>query len=95
MGHDILQPMEYKLTQNYPNPFNPTTRIAYSLPVDGFVSLKVFNVLGKEVSTLVNENKKAGKYEIMFDGSKLASGIYIGKMISAHYSSSIKMIIMK
>ncbi|MDR3666546.1 MAG: T9SS type A sorting domain-containing protein [Ignavibacteriaceae bacterium] len=93
--HDLSQPVEYKLSQNYPNPFNPSTRITYSLPNDGFVSLRVFNVLGKEVASLVNENKKAGNYEIMFDGSKLASGVYIGKMISANYTSSIKMIIMK
>jgi hypothetical protein len=92
---DLSQPTAYKLSQNYPNPFNPSTRIAYSLPNDGFVSLKVFNALGKEVATLVSENKKAGTYEIMFDGSKLASGIYFGKMISAGYTSSIKMIIMK
>jgi hypothetical protein len=95
MGHDQSQPTEYKLSQNYPNPFNPSTRIAYSLPNDGFVSLKVYNTLGKEVSTLVSENKKAGSYEVMFDGSRLASGVYVGKMISAKYTSSIKMIIMK
>jgi hypothetical protein len=88
-------PIEYKLSQNYPNPFNPATRIAYSLPVDGLVSLKVYDALGKEVSTLVNENKKAGSYEVMFDGSRLASGVYISKMISANYTSTIKMIIMK
>ena len=95
IGHGLSQPTEYKLFQNYPNPFNPATRITYSLPMDGLVSLKVFDILGKEVTTLVNENKKAGSYEIMFDGSRLASGVYIGKMISAHYTSSIKMIIMK
>jgi len=89
------QPADYKLSQNYPNPFNPSTRIAYSLPVDGLVILKVFDALGKEVTTLVNENKKAGSYEVMFDGSRLASGVYFSKMISARYSSFIKMIIMK
>jgi hypothetical protein len=92
---DLSLPTVYKLSQNYPNPFNPSTRIAYSLPNDGFVSLKVFNALGKEVSSLVGENKKAGSYEVMFDGSKLSSGIYFVKMISAGYTSSIKMIIMK
>lgn len=94
-GHDLSQPTEYKLSQNYPNPFNPSTRITYSLPFDGLVTLKVFDILGKEVTTLVNENKKAGSYAIMFDGNRLASGVYIGKMTSAHYTSSIKMIIMK
>jgi hypothetical protein len=90
----LVQP-KYQLSQNYPNPFNPTTTISYSLPVDGFVSLKVYNVLGKEVSALVNENKKAGSYVVIFDGSRLASGVYIGKMNAGSYISSIKMIIIK
>jgi hypothetical protein len=94
-GSALSQSTKYDLSQNYPNPFNPVTTITYSLPFDGLVSLKVFDVLGKEVTTLVNENKKAGRYVVMFDGSRLASGVYIGKMISAHYTSSIKMIIMK
>jgi hypothetical protein len=88
-------PKDYNLSQNYPNPFNPATKIAYSIPTDGFVTLKVFDALGREVASLLNENKKAGSYEVVFDGSQLASGIYICKMSSANYTSSIKMIIVK
>lgn len=86
---------KYELKQNFPNPFNPQTKIAYNLPVDGFVTLKVFDALGREAASLVNENKKAGSYEVMFNGSRLASGVYICKMSCATYSSSIKMLIMK
>ena len=96
---NIESPVNYALKQNYPNPFNPQTKIEYNLPMDGFVTLKVFDVLGREVASLVNENKKAGSYEVMFDGSSagggLASGVYICKMSSANYSSSIKMLMLK
>jgi hypothetical protein len=95
LGNDRSLPVKYALSQNYPNPFNPATSIAYTLPVDGYVSFKVFDALGKEVSSLVNENKKAGSYVVTFDGSRLASGVYIGKMISGRFNSSIKMIVMK
>ncbi|MDP4116352.1 MAG: T9SS type A sorting domain-containing protein, partial [Bacteroidota bacterium] len=88
-------PAKYSLKQNYPNPFNPSTRIAYNLPANGLVTLKVFDILGREVASLVNENQKAGSYEVTFDGSRLASGVYICKMNSASFSSSIKMIMVK
>lgn len=92
---DLGIPKENSLSQNYPNPFNPATKISYSVPTDEFVTLKVFDALGREVASLLNENKKAGSYEVVFDGSQLASGIYICKMSSANYTSSIKMIIVK
>ncbi|MDR3609066.1 MAG: T9SS type A sorting domain-containing protein [Ignavibacteriaceae bacterium] len=95
IGNDLSKTTQYQLSQNYPNPFNPATTISYSLPIDGFVSFKVFDALGREVSTLVNENKKAGSYSVVFDGSRLASGVYFGKLNSGRYTSSIKMIIMK
>jgi hypothetical protein len=88
-------PNQYILNQNFPNPFNPTTKISYSLPNEGFITIKIFDVLGNEVATLVNENKKSGNYEVLFDGSKLASGLYICNMSAADFSNSIKMIIMK
>ena len=92
-------PMKYELQQNYPNPFNPETRIGYSLPIDGFVTLKIIDVLGREVATLVNERKSAGSYEVTFDvssaGSGLASGVYICKMSSSNYTKAIKMLIAK
>ena len=92
---EIVVPIQYELKQNYPNPFNPQTKIAYKLPIARFVTLKVFDALGREVTTLVNESKREGSYEVTFDGGGLASGIYICKMSSANYSSSIKMIIVK
>jgi photosystem II stability/assembly factor-like uncharacterized protein len=69
-------PVQYNLSQNFPNPFNPTTMIDYALPNNSFVSLKVYNSLGQEVSTLVNENKPAGTYHINFNASGLPSGVY-------------------
>lgn len=69
-------PSGFKLMQNYPNPFNPATIIKYSLPVDGLISIKVFDILGKEIKELVNEYKAGGDYSVSFNGSSLASGIY-------------------
>ena len=92
---DIAAPVNFSLAPNFPNPFNPSTKISYSLPVDGFVTLKVYDVLGREVSSLVNGNEKAGQYEISFDGSRLASGVYICKMNSTNFSRTIKMLILK
>jgi hypothetical protein len=70
-------PSEYGLAQNYPNPFNPTTEISYSIPQSGLVDLRVYNLLGQEVATLVNEIKSAGTYNVSFNGSHLNSGIYL------------------
>ena len=69
-------PDDYNLSQNYPNPFNPSTIITYQLPESGFVSLKVFDVLGNEVAKLVDENKQSGSYEVVFNASNLPSGVY-------------------
>ena len=88
-------PNDFALNQNYPNPFNPTTIISYSLPIDGFVMLKVYDILGREVTTLVNENKKAGNYDVSFNGSRLGSGIYFCRMSYGDFDRSIKMIVMK
>ena len=92
---DLNIPNQYALYQNYPNPFNPTTSITYNLPADGLVSLKVYDILGSEVMTLVNENQKTGVYTIPFNASDLASGIYICKITTNNFMSSIKMILMK
>ena len=88
-------PYQFILSQNYPNPFNPTTKISYHLSEQGFVSLKVYNVLGSEIISLVNEEKQAGVYELNFDGSQLASGIYYCRLITNTHSSSIKMLLLK
>jgi len=87
--------LTYRLEQNYPNPFNPTTKITYSVPVDGFVSIAIFNILGEKVTTLVNVNVKAGNYELTFDASGLASGMYLYRMESGNFVSIKKMMILK
>ena len=92
---EVTQPIEYSLSQNYPNPFNPSTTIAYSIPKDGLVTLKVYDVLGKEVVTLINELQTAGKKNITFDASKLSSGVYYYQLISGEFTSTKKLILMK
>ena len=91
----VISPVEYSLGQNYPNPFNPTTTIKYSIPKDGFVKLKVYNLLGQEIISLVNNIQKAGKYEVKFDASRFASGVYYYRMESGNYVSMKKMILIK
>ncbi len=88
-------PNEFGLEQNYPNPFNPTTMINYQIPVTNHVSLKVFDMLGKEVATLVNETKETGSYSAKFDGAKLSSGIYFYKLQSGNSIAVKKLTIMK
>jgi hypothetical protein len=88
-------PSEYKLAQNYPNPFNPTTKISYALPKAGNVELKIFDILGREVTTLVNEYKTAGSYTVQFDASKLASGVYFYRIKAGDFTASKKMLLVK
>lgn len=88
-------PNEYSLEQNYPNPFNPGTRISYSIKEEGLVTLKVYDVLGKEVATLVNENRPAGNYEAEFNASQLPSGMYIYKIQSGSFTDVKKMLLTK
>ena len=92
---DIAVPKEYSVSQNFPNPFNPSTTIKYQIPRPGLVTMKVFNPLGREVTTLVNENKTEGFYEVNFDASKLPSGIYIYQLKANDFVSSKKMILIK
>lgn len=86
---------EFKLEQNYPNPFNPLTKINYELGVSNFVSLKVFNMLGKEVATLVNEKQNAGRYEVEFNASNLSSGVYFYRLETGSFSSTKRMTLIK
>ncbi|OQY75456.1 MAG: hypothetical protein B6D44_01255 [Ignavibacteriales bacterium UTCHB2] len=86
---------EYSLEQNYPNPFNPNTTIKFQIPKDGFVTLKVYDILGNELATLINEEKTIGNYEVNFDASKLASGVYIYKIQAGEFVSSKKMLLLK
>ena len=88
-------PNTYTLSQNYPNPFNPTTKIQYSILEKSLVTLIVYNVLGKEVKTLVNENQNVGKYEINFDASDLSSGVYFYKLTSGYFAETKKMILLR
>ena len=88
-------PESYSLSQNYPNPFNPTTMIRFSLKEQGNVSLKVYNVIGQLVTTLVNEQKPAGTYEYNFDASNLSSGIYFYTIKAGDFTATRKMILMK
>lgn len=85
-------PTEFLLHQNYPNPFNPTTTINFELPITSYVTLKVYNLLGQEIITLVNENKTAGKYNVVLDGSQLTSGIYFYRITARDPSLSSKYI---
>jgi len=88
-------PSSFELSQNYPNPFNPTTSIRYALGAESNVSLKVFNMLGQEVATLVNQNQPVGSYKVAFDASKLASGMYLYKLQAGNFSEVKKMMLVK
>ena len=94
VDEEIL-PENFWIEQNYPNPFNPGTKIRYSLPQDGPVTLKIFNVLGKEVQTLLNEVQTEGEHLVEFSGSALSSGIYFYKLEAAGLIEVKKMILMK
>jgi 5-hydroxyisourate hydrolase-like protein (transthyretin family) len=80
---------------NFPNPFNPSTTIRYQIPQDGIVTLKIYDILGNEVTTLLNEEKAKGRYEVNFNASQLASGVYIYKIQAGDFVSSKKMILLK
>jgi hypothetical protein len=88
-------PAMFSLGQNYPNPFNPATTINYSLPKAGNVKLTVYNTVGSKVATIVNEYKPAGSYSVKFNGTNLASGIYLYRLESGNYSAAKKFILMK
>ncbi|MCE1164005.1 MAG: T9SS type A sorting domain-containing protein [Bacteroidetes bacterium] len=86
---------KYSLGQNYPNPFNPETKIDFTVPVNGQVIVKVYDVTGKEVMTLINKEMSKGSYSVTFDGAKLNSGVYFYKLTSGNYSETKKMILVK
>ena len=88
-------PAEFKLEQNYPNPFNPATTIKFSLPSQDNVQLKIYDIMGREVETLVNENMQAGIHEIKFDGSNLSSGVYFYKTTTSRFTDIKKMVLVK
>jgi photosystem II stability/assembly factor-like uncharacterized protein len=88
-------PSDYSLAQNYPNPFNPTTTVRYSIPKEGLVTLKVYNVIGEEVAGLVNEIKQAGNYNLTFDAVNLSSGVYLYKLQAGSFVETKKMVLLK
>lgn len=91
--NDFNPVLSYQLKQNYPNPFNPTTGINFQMPNSGFVSLKVYDIIGNEISTLVNEYKESGTHTVEFDASGLTSGVYFYRLDSGTFSSIKKMIL--
>ena len=92
---DLDIPSDFVLLQNYPNPFNPTTQINYSIKEAGLVQLKIYDILGKEVATLVNENKEAGNYSVDFNAAELPSGVYIYQLTTPGFTQARKMILAK
>jgi len=88
-------PIVYALEQNYPNPFNPATTIKYQIPEGGIVTLKIYDILGSEVTTLVDDFKNEGKYETTFDASSLASGVYLYRLKVNDFVNTKKMIFLK
>lgn len=93
--NDNLTINDYSLFQNYPNPFNPSTKISFTLPETNKVSLKIFNLLGEEIASLINEEKTAGKHSIDFDASALSSGIYFYRLDAGSFSETKKMLLLK
>jgi hypothetical protein len=86
---------EYQLQQNYPNPFNPTTRISFSLPSKEFVTLKVYDITGREVATLLSDIKEAGNYSLDFDAARLPTGMYFYRIDAGSFSQIRKMMLVK
>ncbi len=92
---DEFQPLTFQLMQNYPNPFNPSTKIQYQVSNTSHITLKVYDVLGNEVATLVNEEKQAGIYELYFNASSLSSGVYLYKIQAGSFIETKKMILLR
>jgi hypothetical protein len=95
INNDNFTPENFALAQNYPNPFNPATTINYQIPAKSNVTLKIFNILGKEISTLVNEEKPAGLYQVNFDASNLPSGVYFYRLQAGNFAETKKMLLLK
>lgn len=94
-SNQIQIPSEYLLMQNYPNPFSPSTEISYQLSTASFIMLKVYDVLGREVKSLVNENQNAGFYKIEFNAGSLPSGIYFYRITAGKFSALKKCVLIK
>ncbi len=88
-------PQTFSLAQNYPNPFNPSTTISFSLPSQSFVSLKVFDIIGREVATIVSEEMPAGTYTRQWNAAKMSSGIYFYRLQAGSYTQTKKLVLLK
>jgi hypothetical protein len=86
---------EFELLQNYPNPFNPSTTIRYALPQRSHVTLTVFNTLGQQVATLVNDSREAGYHDVRFDSSGLASGVYFYRLRAGDYVGTKRLLLLR
>jgi hypothetical protein len=91
----INKPIEFSLNQNFPNPFNPATTIIYQLPYSSNITLKIFNTLGEEIETLVNEYKTAGRYQTEFNATNLPSGVYFYQLRAGSFVQTKKMLLLK
>lgn len=91
----ITPPLTFMLYQNYPNPFNPSTEIKFTIPERAIVTLKVYDITGREVLVLMNQEKDAGNYNVIFNGSNHANGVYFCRIQAGKYSSVIKMLLLK
>jgi hypothetical protein len=91
----VAIPKDFELFQNYPNPFNPTTVINYQLPVASHVVIRVYDILGREVTTLVNEQKPAGSYQVDFDAHLLSSGVYFYRLQAGSFTETKKFVLVK
>lgn len=90
-----IAPGEFALFQNYPNPFNPTTRISFNLPVASRVKLEVYNIRGQTVATLVDDYRQAGKYEVEWNASNTASGVYFYRITAGEYTDIKRLLLLK
>lgn len=94
-GLGLTLPTHFSIEQNYPNPFNPSTIIRYQLPTSNLVTLKIYDMLGRELSTLVNEQQNAGRHEVIFDGSQIASGVYFYRFRAGEFIQTRKFVLQK
>ena len=88
-------PLAFNLGQNYPNPFNPQTVVSYQLPIAAHVTLKVYDILGREVATLVNEQKSRGRYDAVWDASGMASGVYLYRLQAGTYTATKRLLLLR
>jgi hypothetical protein len=95
IGSAKVIPISHALGQNYPNPFNPVTSIRYQLPEQCHVNLKIFDVLGREITTLVNEQKEAGEYNVIWNAEGIFSGVYFYRMTAGSFSETKKLLLLR